>query len=268
MSGEILRLDSGLELNISDKGNGETLVFVPGFTFSTHGFTRQLETLSDKYRIILVDPRSHGRSPAMSEGNNYLQHGKDIDALFRHLKLDDVTLIGWSFGALSAWSYVEQYGLGKLRRFVNIDMPPVPLSADDTDWTEIPVDHLSDAYPALLTADGFRGFMEGYVDEVMFQGKLPEAERAQILADPLAMPTSIVTDLFASGVFSNYLETAKQIDAAIPSLHILSEHWVDIARPYVQKHFPKSQIEVLGGHMMFWEYPEKFNALLERFLIK
>jgi pimeloyl-ACP methyl ester carboxylesterase len=29
---------------------------------------------------------------------------------------------------------------------------------------------------------------------------------------------------------------------------------------------PNAQAEFFGGHMMFWEYPEKFNAVLDTFL--
>ncbi len=29
---------------------------------------------------------------------------------------------------------------------------------------------------------------------------------------------------------------------------------------------PNAKSEFLGGHMMFWEYPERFNAMLDKYL--
>ena len=43
-------------------------------------------------------------------------------------------------------------------------------------------------------------------------------------------------------------------------------HWAGTARPFLAEHCPKSRVEAFGGHMMFWEYPERFNALLAEFL--
>ncbi|MDJ0636900.1 MAG: hypothetical protein QNJ34_27215, partial [Xenococcaceae cyanobacterium MO_188.B29] len=67
--------------------------------------------------------------------------------------------------------------------------------------------------------------------------------------------------------FSNYFDEAKQIDqSSLPALYIIGRYWKDIAVPYMEKHFPNTTTEVLGGHMMFWEYPEKFNCIVEKFL--
>ena len=73
-------------------------------------------------------------------------------------------------------------------------------------------------------------------------------------------------DLFVSGVFSNYLEFAKKIDKERANLFFIAEHWSEIAVPYLKKHLPKAQIEVFGNHMMFWEYPERFNKIMQTFL--
>ena len=38
------------------------------------------------------------------------------------------------------------------------------------------------------------------------------------------------------------------------------------AVPYIRERWPRSQIAVLGGHMMFWQHPEAFNHLLDEFV--
>ncbi len=50
--------------------------------------------------------------------------GRDMHELIEYLDLNDVTVIGHSMGAASIFSYVNQFGCGRLRRIVNIDMTP------------------------------------------------------------------------------------------------------------------------------------------------
>ena len=239
-----------------------------GFTFSSEVFRAQVEAFSRTHRVIAIDPRSHGQSPQTRSGNDYPQHGRDLQRLFERLDLNNITLIGWSFGALSAWSYVQQFGISRVGRFVCIDMPPVPLSANEAagDWVEIPIDQLPAAYHALSTAEGQAGFLGHYAQNVMVQRELTPDELDWIVSLSLQTPSSAAQQLFASGCFSNYLETAKQIDADLPNLFILAEHWANIADPYIRQHFPNAAVETLGGHMMFWEHSEAFNKVISEFL--
>ena len=48
----------------------------------------------------------------------------------------------------------------------------------------------------------------------------------------------------------------------------IAEHWADIALPFMKENFPGTETYVMGGHMMFYEYPEKWNSTLEGFLAK
>ena len=71
--------------------------------------------------------------------------------------------------------------------------------------------------------------------------------------------------LLGDCAFANYVDEAKRVDAEVPQLFVIAEHWSETARKFLVKHCPKSQVEVFGGHMMFWEYPDRFNALLRDF---
>ncbi len=46
----------------------------------------------------------------------------------------------------------------------------------------------------------------------------------------------------------------------------IAEHWADVAEPFCREQFPETPTYVMGGHLMAYEYPEKFNARLEEFL--
>ncbi|MEL7028686.1 MAG: alpha/beta hydrolase [Pseudomonadota bacterium] len=261
-----VKLASDLELFCVDRGRGAPIVFMPGFTFSGEVFEHQIEPFSKDRRVVVIDPRSHGRSSKTADGNNYPQHGHDLNNLFEKLGLEDITLVAWSFGALSAWSYAEQYGLDRLKRFVCVDMPPVPMSANENDWVEASVADLAGGYHVLLTPEGQRGFMGHYAREVMVQRDLTDQEFDWLMDISLQTPTAAVKDLYASGLFSNYLETAKRIAARVPTMFFLAEHWAETALAYVQRETPEASHKVLGGHMMFWEHPMEFNAALSAFL--
>ena len=67
-------------------------------------------------------------------------------------------------------------------------------------------------------------------------------------------------------MFANYMTEAKVVDDDSSALYVVAEHWADTAQAFLSKHFPKSAVARLGGHMMFWEHPDKFNRLVSDFL--
>ena len=194
-----------VELHYLEKGEGKPIVFIPGLTFSGEIFKAQIEYFASKYRVIAIDPRGQGFSAKPVDGNDYQTHGKDLAALIDGLGLSDVVLVGWSTGNLDAWSYVEQFGTGKLSAVVTIDM-----SARTPYW--------------------------------------------------------VCKALFCDAIFSNYLPTAKSLGSSFHSLMFIAEHWADVAKPFVEREMPGCRTNVMGGHLMFFEYPEKWNAVLENLL--
>lgn len=58
----------------------------------------------------------------------------------------------------------------------------------------------------------------------------------------------------------------QKIDGKIPVLNVLSEAHADAGKAWLAKNAPHSETFVLGNHMMFREYPEKFNAAVDAFL--
>ena len=91
-------------------GSGQTIVFVPGWTFSHDVFYRQISYFSKHYHVIAVDPRSQGLSPMTLENNNYDQHGKDLANLIDKLQLKHIILVGWSAGCFDAYAYMRAKG--------------------------------------------------------------------------------------------------------------------------------------------------------------
>jgi len=265
-NGKYIEVDPGVEIYYEEKGSGQSVVFVPGWTFTTEMFRHQLDDLSRIYRVVVIDPRSQGRSTVSTMGNDYATHADDLAKVINALGLRDVVLVGWSFGALTTWCYVGAYGINNVKCHICIDMSPLPLSINSDDWTEGSLDEIAKVFPMIRTTKGQREFVSGYTSDVMVKRKLDPVELTWIVEQSAKTPPWVATLLFASGVFSNHMKAAKLLDEKRPSLIVIAEHWADTARKFIYKHFPNTRTAVLGGHMMFWEYPEKFNEILTDFL--
>ena len=145
-------------------------------------------------------------------------------------------------------------------------MPPLGMSYDQSDWVEGAIGDLAGFFEGVQTSEGQRGIVIWYADNVMIEQDLTPELTAWVVEQALATPPLIAANLIAGVCFANYQEEAIKVDGEVPQLFFVANHWAETARPYLAKHCPNSQVEAFGGHMMFWEYPDKFNALLSEFL--
>lgn len=257
----------GVELFYREAGSGQPLVFIPGWTFSSAVFERQLSGLSDRYRVLAIDPRSQGRSTKTAEGNTYGVHGVDIGTFLQKMGLVDTVLIGWSTGCLESFATVRAHGVDRIKGFIGIDMSPKALSSVADDWVEGSIEEVAEVATNMLgTADGQKEFVEFYAAEVMVQRQLTPDELAWITSDSLQTPTWVAQSLWGSAMLSDYLKEAGELDAARPTHYILAEHWAETAQAFLKTTMPNTTTRVLGGHMMFWEHDEAFNTLVAEFV--
>ena len=148
-------------------------------------------------------------------------------------------------------------------------MSPLPLSPDPTWWTEGTIEELSAVASQLLrTPEGSRAFFCEYATDIMVQHKMEPEELEYLLDVSGRTPYWICKALFCDAIFSNFLDTAKDVGATMPSLMFIAEHWQNVAKPFVETQLPGYETYVMGGHLMFYEYPEKWNSVLEGFLQK
>ncbi|MFP4374637.1 MAG: alpha/beta fold hydrolase [Spirochaetaceae bacterium] len=257
----------GVELFYREAGTGAPIVFVPGWTFSSAVFERQLEELSRARRVIAIDPRGQGNSTKVAVGNSYNIHGHDLGVFLEKLGVEKPVLVGWSTGCLEAYAMVRAHGTGNLAGFIGIDMSFKALSSSSDDWVEGSVEEAAEVSTELLgTEEGQRAFIEMYAKEVMIQRELTQTELDWITDDSLKTPTWAALALWGSAMLADYSKEAAAMDRDVPSLYILAEHWADTAKPFLAKHMPNTETRTLGGHMMFWEHAERFNALVDEFV--
>lgn len=81
-------------------GNGEPLLLIHGNGGNIKSMGNQIDYFKNKYRVIIADNRGQGKSELKTDSLTYTQITKDWNGLVNHLKLDSVTIIGWSDGGI------------------------------------------------------------------------------------------------------------------------------------------------------------------------
>ncbi len=254
----------GAELAYVESGVGEVVLLVPGWTMSAEVFEHQLDGLAGRFRVIAVDPRGHGRSSRSPRGSTYSQHGQDLASLVRVLDLEMVHLVGWSYGALAAYAYVDQFGTGALRSFVAIDMSPMPLARPGWEWAEGDERFFVDNYLTPLI-DNRDQFAEVFIDAILGPAVAAES-RTRWRAVHRQTETSVAASLLVSAMLSDYRQLAGDLAARLPFANVLTSQWSSQAQEWLALHAPGAITWGIPSHMAFWEGPDDFNRELLTFL--
>ncbi|SCW40339.1 Pimeloyl-ACP methyl ester carboxylesterase [Rhizobium mongolense subsp. loessense] len=81
-------------------GAGDPILFIHGGLGSADVWGRQVEDFAKDHLVIVADSRGHGRSTRSGQPFGYDLMTSDYVALLDYLKLDKVTLVGWSDGGI------------------------------------------------------------------------------------------------------------------------------------------------------------------------
>jgi pimeloyl-ACP methyl ester carboxylesterase len=178
------------------------------------------------------------------------------------LGLKDVRLVVWSSGCLVGWAYVRAYGTENLKAFVCIDHSPKPLKTRDDDWGR----ELADFQTFYETMTSERRALLAEMAEGMLQGTASDDAVKLVVDENMKAPTYVAVELFTDRMFSDYSAEARMLDGTLPTMFFLSEEGSEAAMAWIEENAPNAEVVRLGAHMMFWEYPDEFNAALDAFL--
>jgi len=249
-------------LFVRDVGEGRPILFVPGWTFGHDVFGAQQAGLSDTHRVITYDPRGTGRSPATLMGNTYAQHGDDLAALIEALDLHDVIVVAWSYGSNTAYAYLRTHGHDRVGGLAILDESPKPMRDAEIGWGEGSAAELS-AYLGMLR-EGHVEFMSGYAPTMISRETTPE-EMDHILASSQSTEPHVAWALFADGALADWREEARAISRARPYWNVVRDEHKDAASAWLSENAPAGRLSVYPSHMMFWEFPDRFNQDLRAF---
>jgi pimeloyl-ACP methyl ester carboxylesterase len=251
----------GVDIRYEAQGDGDAVVFVPGFATSLHLFDHQAGPVSARYRAVRFDLRGQGASSAPPAGYSTSEYSEDLVALVDHLNLGRVHLVAASMGVgiavhlalmrpelvrslvlagavvdgFEGWSNDYRTRLRRARQLAQTE----GVHAAVADWK---------THPFFAATRDLGGFFR---EVLVFSG-------ASWLQSGRRGPTG-PTD------FSRLSEIEK------PTLVVVGDKDVDpckeIAAELVRHIRGARRAEVPGaGHLPCWDQPEAFNRVLLEFL--
>lgn len=128
----IFTTSDGVRLHYQLQGGGKAIVLLHGWSGNHSNFAPIVEELSKTNTVLCYDHRGHGFSDHPQYGLTLSTLAQDLEELLEHLDLKDILLIGWSMGAMTFFDYVQQFGTGRLRGSIIIDMTPKLMN--DKEW--------------------------------------------------------------------------------------------------------------------------------------
>jgi pimeloyl-ACP methyl ester carboxylesterase len=258
---------NGVNLYYESHGNGVPLVLAYGLGGNTGMWAGQIEAFSRHYRLIVWDPRGHGRSDSPPQPAQYgLQiSAEDLRGLLDHLGIERAFIGGQSMGggivARFALAYPER--VAALLIIDSASASGLPLSAAmramrektielaETQGMEAVADYVITANPNLRTQaeaspDARERLRQMFLDlnptgyAQTIRALLAETFPTELLST-LTMPTLVLV-----GEEDPALEAAKVTHQQIPGAHLV--------------------ILPQAGHLSNLDRPEAFNHSVLAFL--
>ncbi|MBY3122079.1 alpha/beta fold hydrolase [Rhizobium laguerreae] len=89
-----------IKMYYAEYGEGDPILFIHGGLGNAEVWGHQVADFARDHRVIVADSRGHGRSTRSQQPFGYDLMTSDYVALLDYLKIDKVTLVGWSDGGI------------------------------------------------------------------------------------------------------------------------------------------------------------------------
>jgi pimeloyl-ACP methyl ester carboxylesterase len=119
-SGACLDVDGArIYYEITGDENGPALLLLHGGFGNIEDFNAVLPDLKRDFKLIGIDSRGHGKSTLGSRALTYEQIQKDVERVLEHLKVDALSIIGFSDGGIVGYRLASLTSL-RVERLVTI----------------------------------------------------------------------------------------------------------------------------------------------------
>lgn len=98
-----------ISLYYQEKGTGEPFILLHGNGENGTYFNNQIKFFSDRYKMIAVDTRGHGKSPRGTAPFTMEQFAMDLNELMIRLEISKAIILGFSDGANIAMKFALKY---------------------------------------------------------------------------------------------------------------------------------------------------------------
>ena len=267
----------GVELAYEDRGgDGFPLVMLHGWGQTQAMFRHQLSDLAPDRRIVTLDMRGHGRSAKPHFGYRIARFSRDVYELLDHLGVERLDALGWSMGVSIWWSFIDQYGTDRIRRFIAVDQPAAVAAVPwMTAEQQAESGAIFDVAALVGLGEGLHGpegtdVRNGFVRS-MFSGETDPDVLAFVLAELDTVPPYVGVPLLFDHCAQDWRDVLPRIDIPTLVLGCDGSHVAPSSQAYIAEQIPDASLHVFGAdvassHFPFLENPAAFNAVVEEFL--
>jgi pimeloyl-ACP methyl ester carboxylesterase len=116
---EFIEVEPNVHLHVTDAGEGEPIVLIPGWPLSDEMYEYQYnELIKNNFRVIGITLRGFGKSDKPYREYNYDIHALDIKKVLSKLDIKDAVLCGFSMGGAIAIRYTSIYNGAHISKLV------------------------------------------------------------------------------------------------------------------------------------------------------
>jgi 3-oxoadipate enol-lactonase len=252
----------GIELHVTEVGQGPPLLFLHGLTAAADFHRGELELLGRRHRVLAPDLRGHGRSTrpaAYSIGD----HVADLLGLLDGARLDRVPVVGVSMG-----SYLAQaLAVAAPERVAALVLVVSKSNGLTTSSARVLAEH-ADEVDGLGPEE-----TQLWLAQRMFAPDAPDTVRRRVLGwfQGQERPMSAAQVQAANDALAGFDFREDLPGIAVPTLVLSGGH--DLFNPpaagrEIADAVPGARFEVFedAGHFLTAEQPERFAATDEEFL--
>ena len=271
MQSGLVKVSDGAYIYYEIEGSGRPVVLVHGWGCSGRFYQKNVEGLRDRYMVVTLDLRGHGKSTKGIDGYRVDRLAQDIHEVVVHLGLKDILLMGWSLGGPTMLSYWKQFGKeeGRLAGLGLIDMTPFPFSSGE--WNSHGLRNYNmDGFNAFVAAilKDHHGFVASFIKK-MFKDCIVPDGMEWLQKEMTILPPYLGISLYGDYCYSDYTDALSTI--SVPVLVLSADSGIfpnSIGQgKWIAAQIPQSEFVPFyeGGHMLFWVEAEKFNRAVADF---
>jgi len=252
-----------MQLHFKQLGHGEPLVLLHGLFGSADNWLGVAPKLAEKFGIIALDLRNHGRSPHHAE-MDYPLMAADVEKFFVAQKIASAHVIGHSMGGKVAMQFALDFP-ARVKKLVIVDMAPRAYArAHDKIFT------------ALLALD-LPSFQTRQQIEEALAPEIPSLNLRRFLLKNLGRDAQggFVWKMNLRGMAENYSRLGEVLNAGKefsgPTLFIRGgrSDYINAAdEAAIRRQFPAAEIQTIAAanHWVHADAPEEFVRLVLDFL--
>jgi non-heme chloroperoxidase len=262
-----------IEIHYRDHGAGHPVVLIHGYPLNGESWEKQeRELLAAGYRVLTYDRRGFGLSSHPTTGYDYDTFAADLNALLDHLKLEEVTLVGFSMGTGEVTRYLGTYGSSRVRRAALLGtIPPYLLRApDNPDGIDREV---FEGIKAAIVQDRyayFKNFLDNFYNVDVLGGTRISDQAWQASFALASTASPYATWACVDTWLTDFRADVAKIDIPTLVIHgtadrILPFEATAARLPGLIKDVRLVPVEG-GPHNIAWTHPDEVNAALLEFL--